>query len=91
MSQNNTPPADTFRIRCPKLGHPIHFSYCRHENMGLPCSRTPDCWFIHFKVVEYLQQELTPVEWQEAFEKPPTPKMVTLAELITKAQKLTKE
>ena len=88
MKQPSTPPNDSFQIRCPRLGQQIHFSYCRQENMGLPCFKTLDCWYIHFQVVEYLQQELSDTEWQDAFEKPSTPKMVSLAELIEKAQKL---
>ena len=56
--------------------------------MGLPCFKTLDCWYIHFQVVEYLQQELSDTEWQDAFEKSSTPKMVSLVELIEKAQKL---
>ena len=56
--------------------------------MGLPCFKTLDCWYIHFQVVEHLQQELSATEWQDAFQKPSTPKMVSLAELIEKAQKL---
>jgi hypothetical protein len=86
MSLENIPPDDSFKIRCPKLGHQIHFSYCRSENMGLPCFKTPDCWYIHFQVVKYLQQELSQAEWQDAFEKPPVPKIISLAELIEKAQ-----
>ena len=58
--------------------------------MGLPCFKTLDCWYIHFPVVDFLKQELTTAEWQETFEKPPAPKMVSLAELIEKAQKQTK-
>lgn len=54
--------------------------------MGLPCLKILDCWYIHFQVVEYLQQELSPEEWREAFEKPPIPKILSLAELIEKAQ-----
>jgi len=88
MKQPSTPPNDSFQIRCPRLGQQIHFSYCRQENMGLPCFKTLDCWYIHFQVVEYLQQELSDIEWQDAFEKPSTPKMVSLVELIEKAQKL---
>ena len=56
--------------------------------MGRPCFKTLDCWYIHFQVVEYLQLELSPSEWNDAFEKATTPKMVSLAELIDKAQKL---
>ena len=59
--------------------------------MGLPCFKTLDCWHIHFQVVEYLQQKLSSEEWTNAFEKPQTPKMVSLAELIEKAQKLAKK
>jgi hypothetical protein len=88
MKQPITPPNDSFQIRCPRLGQQIHFSYCRQENMGLPCFKTLDCWYIHFQVVEYLQQELSATEWQDAFEKPSTPKMVSLVELIEKAQKM---
>jgi len=55
--------------------------------MGLPCFKTLDCWYIHFQVVAYLKQKLSPAEWQESFEKPATPKMLSLAELVEKAQK----
>jgi len=58
--------------------------------MGLPCFKTLDCWHIYFQVVEFLQQELSDAEWQESFEKPPTPKLLSLAELIEKAQKQAK-
>ncbi|NOQ67329.1 MAG: hypothetical protein GQ556_08975 [Desulfobacterales bacterium] len=88
MKQASTPPDDSLQIRCPRLGHQIHFAYCKKENMGLPCFKTLDCWHIHFQVVEYLQQELSPAEWQDAFERPPTPKVLSLAELIEKVQKL---
>jgi hypothetical protein len=87
MKHTNTPPDDSYQIRCARLGQQIHFSYCRQENMGLPCFKTLDCWYIHFQVVEYLKQELSETEWKESFEKTPTPKIISLAELIEKAQK----
>ena len=85
------PPDDSFQIRCPRLGQQIHFSYCRKENMGIPCFKTLDCWHIYFRVVAHLQQELSEDEWQKAFEKPATPKMVSLADLIEKAQNQAKK
>jgi len=91
VEHQNTPPDDSFQIRCPRLGQQIYFSYCRQENNGLPCFKTLDCWHIYFQVVDYLQLELSEIEWQESFEKPPTPKLLSLAELIDKAQKLAKE
>jgi hypothetical protein len=91
MMLKRTPPDDSFQIRCPRLGQQIHFSYCRGENMKLPCFKTLDCWYMHFNVVEYLRQELSAVEWEDSFEKPSTPKILSLAELIEKAQKQAKE
>jgi hypothetical protein len=91
MKQANTPPDDSFQIRCPRLGQQIHFAYCRQENMGLPCFKALDCWYMHFNVVEYLGQELSAIEWEESFEKPPTPKILSLAQLIEKAQRQAKE
>ena len=91
MKQANIPTDDSFQIRCPRLGQQIHFAYCRQENMGLPCFKTLDCWYMHFNVVEYLGQELSAAEWEESFEKPPTPKILSLAQLIEKAQRQAKE
>ena len=59
--------------------------------MGLPCSRALDCWYIYFQVVDHLRQELSAEEWQEAFEKPVTSKIISLSELIEKAQKLSQK
>ena len=59
--------------------------------MGLPCFKTLDCWFGHFQVVEYLQEDLSAEQWRKAFEKPPVPKMVSLVELIERAQRAASE
>lgn len=87
MSLKNKPPDDTFQIRCPKLGHQIHFSYCRKENFGLPCIKTLNCWFPYFKVEQYLREELGSDEYEQAFEKSVKPKIQSLMELIDQAQK----
>ena len=81
------PPSEEQPIYCPKLGHQLPFSYCRTEDMGGPCFKTLDCWFRYFSVEKYLRAELTAEEWTDTFEKPRVPKMLTLAELITKAKK----
>ncbi|MBN1847641.1 MAG: hypothetical protein JW932_03570 [Deltaproteobacteria bacterium] len=87
MIHNSTPPGEDYLIRCPRLGHQIHFSYCRSENQGLPCSKILDCWFNHFLVEEYLRRELSAEEWAKAFERPAHPKMQSLLELIEQAKK----
>ena len=91
MKLESTPPDKAFQIRCPRLGQQIPFTYCRQENMGLPCFKTLDCWYHYFQVVEYLQEELSETEWHQCFEKPPQPKLLSLAELIEKAQNQTKK
>ncbi|KPK30346.1 MAG: hypothetical protein AMK69_03555 [Nitrospira bacterium SG8_3] len=91
MKKDATPPGEDFEIRCPRLGHQINFSYCRRENMGLPCFKTLDCWFEHFLVEEYLRKELEPEEWEKVFNKPPKTKMLSLVELIEEAKKRIKE
>jgi hypothetical protein len=91
MTQNSSPPDDTFQIRCSKLGHQIHFSYCRRENFGLPCARIITCWHPYFSVEKFLRHELSEGEWKDTFETKPKAKAVTLIELIEQAQKIKKE
>ena len=81
-----TPPGDEFQIRCPKLGHQIFFSYCRGENFGSPCFKTLDCWYPYFPVADFLKSDLSAEEWDNTFVKPPKAKVVSLVELIERAQ-----
>lgn len=87
MNPSPDPPQDTLQIRCARLGHQIHFSYCRTENLGLPCHRIILCWQPYFAVEAYLRRELSPDEWRDAFVKPVQAKVLTLVELIEQAQK----
>jgi hypothetical protein len=91
MERESLPPGEDYKIRCPRLGHQITFSYCRAENRGLPCFKTLDCWFEHFLVEEYLRKELNAEEWEKVFNRPPKPKMLSLVELIEQAKKVKKE
>ena len=86
MQKENSPPEEDYMIRCPRLGHQIGFSYCRSENMGVPCFKTLDCWHEHFQVEEHLRVELTPEEWEQIFNSPPKPKLLSLVELIEQAK-----
>ena len=87
MTEKILPPEDEYSIRCPRLGHPISFSYCRSENMGIPCSKTLDCWFEHFRVEDYLRETLMPEEWARAFQPSGKTKVMSLLELIEQARK----
>ena len=90
MNDNTDIPGEDYLIRCPRLGHPISFSYCLKENNGLPCLKTLDCWFQHFNVEEYLRDRLTDREWEMVFERPSKSKVQSLIELIEEAKKRTK-
>lgn len=91
MKEENISLGNDYMIRCPRLGHQIYFSYCRIENNGLPCFKTLDCWYTHFPVEEYLRNELEPEEWEKAFARSKTTKMVSLLELIEQAKKRTEK
>ncbi len=86
MTKKYTAPPDTAKIRCPRLGHQISFSYCRRENQGLPCFKTFDCWHSHFSVVKYLKNELTPEQWKTVFMNRPKQKVLSLLDLIEQAK-----
>ncbi len=91
MSKECKPPGKDYQIRCPRLGHQITFSYCRTENLGMPCFKTLDCWFQHFPVESHLKEELAPEEWEKAFCRPTKTKMLSLMELIEQAKQRKKE
>ncbi|MFQ5484986.1 MAG: hypothetical protein ACE5DO_06600 [Desulfobacterales bacterium] len=86
MLKKPTSQPNTEKIRCPRLGHQISFSYCRRENRGLPCFKTLDCWHSHFPVVEYLRKELTAEQWKTVFMNQPKKKMLSLLDLIEQAK-----
>ena len=91
MNKKKTPPGEDYKVRCPRLGHMIHFAYCRVENSGLPCFKALDCWFEHFGVEEHLRHELTSEQWERVFYRPPKTKMISLVELIEQAKQRKKE
>ena len=75
-------------IRCPRLGGPVTFSYCRIENRGRPCSKALSCWTAHFDVEALFRKTMSPEEFQECFFGPPPSKVGTLLELIERARKV---
>ncbi len=87
MKRSSSPPDKDLLIRCPRLGHEIYFSYCRQENMGLPCFKILDCWFAYFDVEEYLRREMSEQEWKDVFENPGQPKIISLLENIQATKK----
>jgi hypothetical protein len=74
-------------IRCPKLGHSLPIAYCYQMPEGRPCSRLFQCWEEVVPRLRAVVARLVPPEkWAEYFEAPPTPKAVSLVDLIRKAK-----
>ena len=74
--------------RCPRLGGPVSFQYCRTcGDDGLPCWKTFDCWWEYFDVVAYLTKNLNEENFNRLAGKKPKPKITSLIELIEQAKK----
>ena len=79
---------DHLERRCPRLGGPVTFEYCR-RNVGerLPCWKVFDCWWETFDVRAFFKIRLTAAEFQELVNTRPKPKVTSLLELIAQTQK----
>ncbi len=75
------------QIRCPKLGGPVTFSYCRVESTGRPCSRAINCWSAYFDAEGLFRSHMSPEQFAQCFFSPPKSKMSTILELIEQAKK----
>ena len=76
--------------RCPMLGHPVPFSYCRSPGRDLPCPRIFDCWWETFDVVGFVRSHFS--EDDVARIRQPKPdKAATIVELIQRAQRVKDE
>ncbi len=52
--------------RCPPLGGPVPFKYCRTVNNKLPCHRILECWGAKFDVAEWLKENYTDNEIRQS-------------------------
>jgi hypothetical protein len=63
MSDDRNAELDRIELwRCPQLGGPVTFGYCRVMNEGRFCGRTVKCWGGTAVVVEYLERRFTAEE-----------------------------
>jgi N utilization substance protein B len=73
--------------RCPRLGGPIPFSYCKTAgDDGLPCFKTMDCWWEYFDIQAYLENTLSEKEMERFLSTQAPPKVASILELIEKAK-----
>ena len=71
------------------LGHEVKFGYCRQsggsEGDTLPCRKIFDCWFEIFDIESFMREHYSEAEIAEVLS-PQKDKMVSLMELIRRAQ-----
>lgn len=81
---------DHHERRCPRLGGPVSFEYCRGcgENKSF-CWKVIDCWWEHFDIVAYLKDNLPEDKVAALMDAKPKPKITSLVELIAQAEKRT--
>ena len=81
---------DHLERRCPRLGGPVSFHYCRTSGDNhLPCWKTFDCWWEYFDVTDFLKKNMDPDAFGTLTQTKPKPKIVSLVELIEQAKKRT--
>ncbi|MFO8085717.1 MAG: hypothetical protein R6U27_15520 [Desulfobacterales bacterium] len=78
---------DRLKRRCPRLGGPVEFFYCKtcDENKQ-PCFKIFDCWWEIFDVVNYMKKRLSEEQFHKLTHKRPRPKVVGIVELIREIQ-----
>ena len=83
-------PIEDFEMRCPRLGGPVNFGYCRRGGADdRPCFKILDCWGQRFDVVDHLQSRLSPEAFKALGRRRPPDKITSLIDLIAQARKNT--
>ena len=76
-------PFDALEIwRCPQLGNPVTFKYCRVMNGRLPCPRIVSCWGGTIDVMACLGQCLSPEALKSVLETPPKDRMTRIVDTL---------
>ena len=78
---------DQLEIRCPRLGGPVQFLYCRKVAEGLPCSRSLVCWEAIFPIERYMAGALDEDEWRRVFVEPSPGRLDRVLEAAHRAQR----
>ena len=76
---------DSLSRQCPMLGHEVAFSYCRRPGQENPCRRMCDCWWETIDIRAFVADNYSE-EIRNAMIQPPTPKLLSLIELIEQAR-----
>jgi hypothetical protein len=72
--------------RCPSLGGPVPFSYCRKMNNRLPCQSLAGCWGSRIDVPAFLKENYTQEELRQAFGSPKKGRVDTILETLDRTK-----
>ena len=79
---------DDRQRRCPRLGNPITFKYCRTcEADRQPCFKIMDCWWETFDIAAYVEANYSDEICRKLADARPKPKVNQLLELIEAAKR----
>jgi hypothetical protein len=82
-------PIDEFdeqQRHCPRMGHVIHFGYCRCCQNKLPCYKLMDCWYMQVPIHEFMAEHFSKDEIR-AILTPPKSKLLSIVELVEAIKK----
>ena len=78
---------DQHQRRCPRLGGPVTFLYCRTcGDEEMPCFKAIDCWWEYFDVAAFFQKTLSAEQFSRLSHATAKPKVSSLVELIAQAK-----
>ena len=78
---------DSLERRCPRLGGPVPFKYCRTTGEGsMPCFKIMDCWWETFDVRTYLENTLSEAAFKSILKAKPPDKIASILDLIEQAK-----
>lgn len=78
---------DELNLRCPLLGGPVPFKYCRAVNRKLPCGRILLCWGGKLDIPAFLEANYSKEELEAAFERDGRTKVQRIVQIADEAQK----
>jgi len=87
MKMKTVDDKDSLEQRCPRLGGPVPFRYCRTNGEGgVSCFKIMDCWWETFDVRTYLENSMSEAAFKSITEAKPPDKIATILDLIEQAK-----
>ena len=87
MKMKTVDDKDSLERRCPRLGGPVPFKYCKTTGEGgMPCFKIMDCWWETFDVRTYLENNLSEAAFKSLTEAKPPDKIASILDLIERAK-----